>query len=800
MSAMTVHGMPPSGDAELIWNYLSTGIDHILNKNNEGLESTRYMNLYTAVYNFCTSLKTKFLNYSSLNPDVTFTGAMLFGEELYRRLNEHITQYMHAIAQRSTAFKGDDLLAFYTTEWNKYVDSAKVIHNIFSYLNRHWVKREQEEGGTVADVNTMMLQKWRDSFFMDVRSSLLGSVFSLLRRIRDGEVADINRVKSVVDSFVSLGLDDLGTTGKKMEVYITHFQNPFIKETTQYYEAESARLLQEGTIRDYMVKISNRLQEEDDRALLYLHPDSLPPLKDALNKALIGNRADKFIAEFQPMLDAHDKENLHRVFKLLSRLDDATGLRPLQTTFTEHVKKAGLAGIKQISGDEEAASGVANEARLFVSAVLNVYDLYSNILHESFEDNPGFSKALDNAFRDFVNDNELCPSGESKAPMLLAYYSDSLLKKGGATARKAGTSSSARAEGADDEGELETLLSRVICVFRYIKDSDVFQKFYSRFLARRLVNEQSVSIDAEESMISKLKEISGVEFTSKLTRMFTDMTISNDLSEAFMENIGGSSKLPYNFNMKVLHTVSWPLSAPDTTLTLPHQLATVCDDYNRFYQVKHSGRKLNWLWQHSKAEIKMFFPKTTGPAAKTGYMFQVTTYQLAILLLFSAESGPGTGYDSSDGPTLTWDQIAQATGLDNDSIMSEMDVLCKARVLISSSGNPTTSSSFRLNSGFKSKKLRINLATTKKPEQKREATETMKSVDMDRMYSIQAAIVRIMKARKTLNHRQLIQEVISQIKLFQAQVGDIKKAIDALIEREYLERDASSRDVYSYLA
>jgi len=42
-------------------------------------------------------------------------------------------------------------------------------------------------------------------------------------------------------------------------------------------------------------------------------------------------------------------------------------------------------------------------------------------------------------------------------------------------------------------------------VFKYIEDKDVFQKFYSKFLAKRLVNSLSAQEDAEESMISKLK-------------------------------------------------------------------------------------------------------------------------------------------------------------------------------------------------------------------------------------------------------------------------------------------------------
>ena len=44
-------------------------------------------------------------------------------------------------------------------------------------------------------------------------------------------------------------------------------------------------------------------------------------------------------------------------------------------------------------------------------------------------------------------------------------------------------------------------------IFRYIEDKDVFQKFYSKMLAKRLVQQNSASDDAEASMISKLKVV-----------------------------------------------------------------------------------------------------------------------------------------------------------------------------------------------------------------------------------------------------------------------------------------------------
>ncbi|KAK3319257.1 Cullin [Apodospora peruviana] len=747
---------PVKDDIDNTWQYVQSGITRIMTNLQGGVDMGTYMGIYTAVHNFCTSQKAVGISaVSNISTGQSHRGAHLLGEDLYKKLTEYLTAHLKQLVVESRAHTDEALLAFYIREWHRYTVAAKYIHHLFRYLNRHWVKREMDEGKKqVYDVYTLHLVRWRDVLFAEVSGKVMDAVLKLVEKQRNGETIEYNQIKQVVDSFVSLGLDEGDSTKITLDVYRFHFERPFLDATKAFYQNESKQFVAENSVVEYMKKAEARLDEEEERVKMYLHPDIGIPLKKACNQVLIAEHSAILRDEFQVLLDNDREEDMARMYSLLSRIPD--GLEPLRAKFEAHVRKAGLAAVAKVASDVDKL-----EPKVYVDALLEIHTQYQGLVKRAFTDEPEFTRSLDNACREFVNRNDVCKSGTNKSPELLAKYTDILLRK-----------SSTGVE----EAELENTLTQIMTVFKYIEDKDVFQKYYARMLARRLVHSNSSSDDAETSMISKLKEACGFEYTNKLQRMFQDMQISKDLNAGFKEHVAAlSGPKGLDSSYSILGTGFWPLTAPNTTFDPPAEIDKDCQLFSRFYRNKHEGRKLTWLWQLCKGEVKATYIKN----AKMPYTFQVSIYQMAVLLLFNEKD------------KITYEEIASTTQLNNEALDPSLNILLKAKVLnVSPEGaKPGPNATFGLNYDFKNKKFRVNLNVGMKSETKQEEAETNKTIEEDRKLLLQSAIVRIMKARKRMKHQQLVSETINQIRQrFVPKVSDIKKCIEILLDKEYLER------------
>ncbi|TKA54447.1 hypothetical protein B0A53_03140 [Rhodotorula sp. CCFEE 5036] len=795
----------------------------------EGMSYKKYMDLYTVSYNYCTSSRmnsggvneTIGVAASStrsqsppplphlptadwLNLTVVFGvhpgGANLMGADLYKHLQQYFISHLKQVREQAADLTDEPLLRYYTREWDRYTTGASYVNRLFTYLNRHWVKREKDEGRkNVYIVYILALVSWKEYFYSLLQSGgsnkLTSAVLKLIEKQRNGETIETDLVKKVIDSFVALGLDEADTNRQNLEVYRSAFESPFIKATETYYQAESEQFLAGNSVTEYMKKAEARLQDEENRVDLYLHASTRKALIAKCEEVLVKNHAEIMQEEFQRLLDQEQEADLHRMFLLLSRIP--SGLDPLRERFEAHVKKAGIDSVERAVGSsattaptaptngDAAAAGtgaganggskekekkdVAVEPKAYVESLLVVHRKNNELVGKAFRGDQGFVASLDRACREYVNRNAACPTA-NKSPELVARFADGLLRK---------------SNKASEEADVEQALTDTMTVFKYVEDKDVFMKFYSKMLSSRLIKDTSASEDAESSMIGKLKDACGFEYTSKLQRMFQDMQLNRDLNAAFKEKMAQThatdeKDMQVDFSALVLSTAAWPLSAPTTKLNMPAELVKSKERFEQYYVNKHTGRKLNWLWQHCRNELRTLYTPQK-------YFFVVSTYQACVLLQFQ----------SAGSDALSYSDLETGTGLNAETLKPVLAILVKQRVLEQKDGGAT----YELNLGFKSKKIRVPLNVPVKAEQKAESAEVMKHVDEDRKLLIQATIVRIMKSRKTMKHQQLIAETVDQLKArFQPRVPDVKKGIDAMLDREYIEREEGSRDTYRYLA
>ncbi|XP_058797358.1 cullin-2-like [Phymastichus coffea] len=331
----------------------------------------------------------------------------------------------------------------------------------------------------------------------------------------------------------------------------------------------------------------------------------------------------------------------------------------------------------------------------------------------------------------------------------LAKYCDSLLKKSAKIA---------------SESEVEDKLARSIIVFKYVDDKDVFQKFYARMLAKRLIHQQSQSMDAEEAMIDRLKQACGYEFTNKLHRMFTDMSVSADLNTKFSASLRGLPPSPGPFHV-------------------PQQLEKSIQAFECFYHAQFSGRKLTWLHHLCQGELKLNY-------LKKSYLVTVQTYQMALLLLFEHCN------------SISCKEAAVSLRLSRDQLIKHAISLVDSKILKKSTeGVLEDNTVLILNFEYYNKRTKFRITGAVQRDAPHDTEATHRSVDDDRKLYLQAAIVRIMKSRKVLRHNQLVQEVLGQSKVtFAPSIGMIKKCIENLIDKQYIERTSNTADEYSYVA
>ncbi|KAJ5779074.1 hypothetical protein N7457_006794 [Penicillium paradoxum] len=802
-------------DFDSIWTDLSSFLTGINTKEYAALE---YEDIYRLAYKIVLMMRA---------PDLYEKVKQLEQDWLQTKVRTLVTDSISSSlirAQKSTDTQdqsserreeGEKFLTVLKVAWADHQFGMGMVADVLLYMDR--MVRSHEH----PPIYVVCMSLFRDHIIrspiragssLTVMDMLESTILFMIQLERSGHLIERPLIRHSIQMLE--GLYETVTEEENSKLYLTVFEPAFLNTSREFYRAEGQRLLEFGDATTFCRLATQRITEEQERCRFMLSATTESKVLELLDEELIRANIDEVVnlegTGVRHMLDHDQLDGLRNVYLLNQRVDKKkqalTNL--VNKRIVEMGKEINASSIllpqaparptgKDDKGDKRTEKAKDKEkpqnqqtvsAIRWVDNILGLKRKFDGIWENAFASDQGLQSSIGASFAEFINLNP-------RNSEYLSLFFDENLKKGikGKT-----------------ESEVDVLLDNGITLLRYIKDKDLFESYYKKHLSRRLLMKRSASMDAERQMISKMKMEVGNQFTQRIESMFKDMTISEDLTNNYKDHIarnGDPYQKPVDLEVNVLTSTMWPMeimaNTKEGTLQLPcifpREIDALKQSFERFYLDKHSGRKLSWQANMGTGDLRATFIRPNGKVQR--YELNVSTHAMVILLLFN---------DLPDGEDLTYDDIKTRTQIPDHDLVRNMQSLAvapKTRVLtkspMSKDVKPTDRFSFNheFHSPFVKVRIGVVSGSANKVENQNQRKDTESKMNDERKGSIEAAIVRIMKQRKTLTHSQLMTETLSQLSArFVPDVNMIKRRIESLIDREYLERVSEEPPTYGYVA
>ncbi len=657
---------------------------------------------------------------------------------VWQELEAHMIEVGSLVAAQCRSLSHERFLWAMSAVWKRHCDDTQMIRQIVLTLDRTYAIEKRSDG--VRSLWDLGLHIFAGHVVQpaEIYGRLQEGLLAMIDRERRGEEVSRPLLASLLRMLVSLGL------------YSTQFEPAFLEQSRRYYIAEKAEKIESPDMAAYLHWTYGRLREEIERVGSYIQETTRRKIVTVVESVLLAPSCLEVIVDrgLDALLDENRVEDLKLAYTLFARVNS---LAMLEVGFNSYLKRVGV----EIVADRE-------RDKTMVQDLLELKTRCDSVITLSFQGSAEFFESAKRAFEHFVNVRA------NKPAEMLAKYVDSLFKS---------------SKMSDDQ--MEEVLERVLVLFRFVIGKDVFEAFYKKDLAKRLLLSRSVSPDWEHLMIKMLKNECGCTFTSKLEGMFKDM----DTSKLLLSEFGASKKgsqCPLQLSLNVLTSGYWPQYVVQP-VTLPPVFVETCTLFEAFYNQKHESRRLTWHHALSYVTLAANFPAGRK-------QLHVSLFQAVVLSQFN------------DAPSFSFNELAQRSGLDAEEFVRTIKSLSLGKVRVLARGGGVADSVplsdkdiIVWRQDFKHKMLRIKINTIQVQETAEESEQVREAVQRDRRYQIDAAIVRIMKTRRSLAHSLLIAELYNQLR-FPVKPADIKRQIESLIEREYLERDRSNSSVFVYRA
>ena len=747
------------------WELISKAIDKIYEKQSSKLS---YEELYRNVY------------YLVLNK---------YGEFAYNNLEFSLEKNIKNIYERiNSAIHEENILQNMSIIWQEAKFMIKAIRDIFLYLEKNYIPNKKLTP-TIIKGYQIFTRVIFDSEGL-LYKKLISEVFLQIKNEREGKKIDKISLKNFTSMLVELGLGYANTNKKVIgkvasqiadvevyskEIYRNLFENPFLNETSNFYKQEAQILINSSTCSEYLTSCMKRYYEEKDRVEVCLDRDSLKALMGVFFKEYIEKYAKNII----------EMESSGMVFLLNNERYDELKMLYFLYSFNEVafelLRKYMHDYITNYCQNKQEEHKILKEKErqtanlMLIETIIKFRKKIINIQEKSFNSknlnenelniDKSMQKTIKDAFVWSVNQSNVIT-------VALNHYIDYYFSNGCKNKK---------------DQEIDCDLMDIFDLFKLLSNKDLFQIHYKQLLMKRLIDAISLNWEIENNLIVKFKAECGNYYTSKISSMFNDITISNQLMQEFKET--HKDKL-YDIDIEVYIVTKgkWPFKEEDfETCQYPDELLKLQKTYENFYLKKNSGRIIGWLPKYGSIGIKGHFKERKKE-------FIVNTYMMCILMLFNKKS------------QYSFDEIKNLTKILN---LQELKLNLKSLMdfkLLLKNGDPENvweKDYFKVNEDFTHKNYKNKITVKKNMSDSLEKQEELikENLQIERKFVIEACIIRIMKARKKMEHCNLVNEAIKlcEYQQFSPNVALVKSCIENLINKDYMER-GSELNWYSYVS
>ena len=569
--------------------------------------------------------------------------------------------------------------------------------------------------------------------------------------------------------------------------------NDFFKKDTIAFAKRKAELdINSMSAPEYIREQLKYLDKENERKIDYIPSAYHKDTNDINYKYLVGEKAEE-IAKKETgilyMFKNNQFEELQKVFELFVEFPYKEE-KPENSSEEKNIIFNKVAKVLSLNFGNyilERGNNIFNNTeisknpKLFIPELIKLYKEMVNFIINCFSNHRIYIDAKNKSFQKLME--------KSHYAKQISNYIDFCMKSG--------------FKGKSPE-EVEHTLDDIIELYKCLENKLEFQNDSDTKMSNRLIRDSSLSINFEKSLISKLKQESGITYVHKKVTMMEDLELSRRIIDEYKQNSNSKGKPNgIKFDVRIISQGAWDINKNDyEKIKIPKYLDNCIEDFKNFYLQKNKDRKLIWFLFLSKVDIQyLCFPKKNISVS--------TLPQLLILLLLEKHK------------KLSVQKISELLECPANFILKDIPGLIynpsfnpkgeKDKGLLLGNFN-TETKEFTLNDEIefnykffyeKQKFITLPLMKSKTSQQLKDEEEINRiAIKKNEEYIIQGTLTRIMKSRigQVTTHTWLVNEVFKQIDLFRAQPQQIKENIEKLIGISIMKRSETDRSCYEYIA